>query len=68
MIGSKQISFINHDEFISQLPTERQNRIKAKAKQLKQAYELSQLRQTANLSQSELAVKMGVSQTSPKLV
>lgn len=56
------MSFINHDEFMTRLPKERQDRINAKAKQLKQAYELSQLRQTANLSQSELAVKMGVSQ------
>lgn len=53
---------------MTRLPKERQDRINAKAKQLKQAYELSQLRQMANLSQSELAVKMGVSQASPKLV
>lgn len=56
------------DEYMACLPQDEQDQINAKAKQLKQAYELSQLRQTANLSQSELAVKMGVSQASPKLV
>lgn len=56
------MSFISHDEYMARLPKERQQRIKANAQKLKQAYELSQLRQTANLSQSQLADKMGVSQ------
>lgn len=56
------MSFVSHDEFMARLPKERQERIKAKAQQLKQAYELAQLRQIAQLSQMELAEKMGVSQ------
>lgn len=50
------------DEYMARLPQGEQDQINAKAKTLKQAYELSQLRQTAQLSQSQLADKMGVSQ------
>lgn len=56
------MSFTSHDEFFAHIPAEQQERIHAKAHALKQAYELSQLRQTANLSQMQLAEKMGVSQ------
>lgn len=56
------MTFVSHDEFFARLPKDRQERITTKAQKLKQAYELSQLRQTANLSQSQLADKMGVSQ------
>ena len=56
------MTFVSHDDFFARLPKDRQERIKAKAKTLKQAYELSLLRQTAQLSQSQLADKMGVSQ------
>lgn len=50
------------DEYMARLPQDEQDQINAKAQKLKQAYELSQLRQNANLSQSQLALKMGVSQ------
>lgn len=50
------------DEYMACLPQGEQDEINAKAKTLKQAYELSLLRQTAQLSQSQLADKMGVSQ------
>lgn len=56
------MSFVSHNDYFSRLPKARQDRITAKANQLKQAYELSQLRATANLSQAQLAEKMGVSQ------
>lgn len=56
------MTFVSHDEFFARLPKDRQERITAKAQKLKQAYELSQLRQNAKLSQSQLADKMGVSQ------
>lgn len=56
----KKLTTLN--EYMARLPQDEQNQINAKAQKLKQAYELSQLRQTANLSQSQLADKMGVSQ------
>lgn len=50
------------DEYMTRLPQSEQDQINVKAQKLKQAYELSQLRQNAKLSQSQLADKMGVSQ------
>lgn len=50
------------DDYMARLPQETQEQIDTKARQLARAYELSQLRQTAKLSQNELALKMGVSQ------
>lgn len=56
------MSFTNHNGFSAGLPKERQERIKAKAEKLKQSYELAQIRQSARISQAQLAEKMGVSQ------
>ncbi|UNU73362.1 helix-turn-helix transcriptional regulator [Moraxella nasovis] len=56
------MSFTNHQTFLASLPKDEQAKIHTKARTLKQSYELSQLRQTAHLSQKELADKMGVSQ------
>ncbi|WP_274571109.1 helix-turn-helix domain-containing protein [Neisseria leonii] len=56
------MKFISHDDYIARLPADQQERIHAKAQKLKQAYELAQLRQNAELSQQALAAKMGVSQ------
>lgn len=50
------------NDYMAKLPQDEQAQINAKARQLMRAYELSQLRHTAKLSQSELATKMGVSQ------
>lgn len=52
----------NHDDYIASLPIELQQQIAERATKLKQAYQLSQLRQQADISQKELAQKMGVSQ------
>lgn len=54
--------FINSKDFFNRLPTDEQQAITEKAEKLKQAYAISQLRQNANLSQQQLAEKMGVSQ------
>ena len=55
-------TFVHAKNFIKALPLDEQQAIKTKAKQLKQAYAIAQLRQQANLSQQQLAEKMGVSQ------
>lgn len=50
------------DEYMARLPQDEQNQTNIKTNKLKQAYQLSRLRQHANLSQQALADKMGVSQ------
>ena len=50
------------DDYMATLPKDSQNRINERAEKALQAYEIAQLRQNANLSQKQLAEKMGVSQ------
>lgn len=57
-----KMKLTNHDDYIASLPIELQQQIAERATKLKQAYQLSQLRQQADISQKELAQKMGVSQ------
>lgn len=54
--------FTNSKDFFNSLPADEQQAITEKATKLKQAYQLSQLRQQADISQKQLADKMGVSQ------
>lgn len=54
--------FVNSKDFFNRLPADEQQAITEKATQLKQAYQLAQLRQQADISQKQLAEKMGVSQ------
>ncbi|WP_019672466.1 helix-turn-helix domain-containing protein [Psychrobacter lutiphocae] len=56
--------FTSLDDFMADLPAERQERINAKAKIISQSIELAKLRQSYHLKQAELAKKMGVSQAS----
>lgn len=53
---------IKHEDYIASLSPQMQQAIAEKAQQLQQAYQISQLRQSANITQKELAEKMGVSQ------
>jgi len=48
--------------YMADLPADRQQRIKGKAKILSQSIELGKLRRTKQLKQIELAAMMGVSQ------
>ncbi len=54
--------FITLDEYMKTLPSEEVEAMKEEAELLIQSYELSQLRQSLNINQNELAEKMGVSQ------
>ncbi len=56
--------FVTLDNYMADLPADRQARINNKAKILCQSIELGKLRQSCQLKQSELAEKMGVSQAS----
>ncbi len=56
--------FIDLDDYMAVLPTDRQQAIHDKAKHLSQSIELGKLRQISNLKQIELASLMGVSQAS----
>ncbi|WP_201546915.1 helix-turn-helix domain-containing protein [Psychrobacter lutiphocae] len=56
--------FTSLDDFMADLPAERQERMNAKAKIISQSNELAKLRQSYHLKQAELAKKMGVSQAS----
>lgn len=53
---------IKNSDFMTSLSLEEQNKIAEKSQQLHLGYMLAQLRQNANLSQKQLAEKMGVSQ------
>lgn len=53
---------IKHEDYVASLSPQMQQAIAEKAQQLQQAYQISQLRQSANITQKELAEKMGVSQ------
>ncbi|WP_299066905.1 helix-turn-helix transcriptional regulator [uncultured Psychrobacter sp.] len=52
------------DDHMTALPADRQRRIKNKADALSQSIELSKLRKTKQLTQTELAASMSVSQAS----
>lgn len=54
--------FIDLDDYMTVLPTDRQQAVHDKAKRLSQSIELGKLRQISNLKQIELAAMMGVSQ------
>lgn len=54
--------FINSKDFFNSLAGDEQQAITEKAIKLKQPYQLSQLRQQADISQKQLAERMGVSQ------
>lgn len=57
-------TFTNFDDYMANLPADRKERIKDKAKIISQSIELAKLRQSYKLKQSELAKKVGVSQAS----
>ncbi len=54
--------FTTYQDYMATLPQHRQQAIKEETELLIQSYELSQLRQSLNINQNELAEKMGVSQ------
>lgn len=55
---------MTYDEYLSQLPKERQDRIKKLADVLQKEYELRRIREEIGMTQSQLASLMGVSQPS----
>ena len=55
---------MTYDEYLSQLPKERQDRIKKLADVLQMEYELRRIREEIGMTQSQLASLMGVSQPS----
>jgi len=56
--------FIDLDDYMAVLPTDRQQAIHDKAKRLSQSIELAKLRKINRLTQIDLASLMGVSQAS----
>ncbi len=54
--------YTNLDDYMADLPADRQQTINDKAKVLSQSIELAKLRQAKQLKQVELAALMGVSQ------
>ena len=56
--------YTNLDDYMADLPADRQQAINNKSKILSQSIELAKIRKSKQLKQTELAVIMGVSQAS----
>ena len=58
------INYVSSDDYMADLPADRQQAINSKSKILSQSIELANLRKIRQLKQTELAALMGVSQAS----